>query len=70
MLLDIKTGLTLMVQTIDSDGDRTQITFLDARVNTGLDPSALDLKVPADTTISHPLDSAPASSSQTPTGSP
>jgi outer membrane lipoprotein-sorting protein len=70
VLLDIKTGLTLMVQTIDSDGDRTQITFLDARVNTGLDPGALDLKVPADTTISHPLDSAPASSSQTPTGSP
>jgi outer membrane lipoprotein-sorting protein len=70
VLLDIKTGLTLMVQTIDSDGDRTQITFSDARVNSGIEAGSLELNVPADTTISHPLDSAPASSSQSPTGSP
>lgn len=64
VVLDIKTGLTLRVQTTDIDGDRTQITFSDMRTNTGLDPSQLELKVPADTTVSHPRAAAPADQSQ------
>jgi outer membrane lipoprotein-sorting protein len=63
VVLDIKTGLTLQVQTVDADGDRTQITFAGAQTNTGLDPSRLELQIPADTTVSHPADSAPADQS-------
>jgi outer membrane lipoprotein-sorting protein len=61
--LDPATGLTLMVQTTDSDGDRTQITFSDLPANSGIDAASLALKVPIDTTVSHPLDSAPAQTS-------
>jgi len=63
VVLDVKTGLTLKVQTVDADGDRTQITFSDMRTNIGLEPSGLELKVPGDVTVSHPLDSAPAANS-------
>jgi outer membrane lipoprotein-sorting protein len=61
--LDPSTGLTLVVQTTDSDGDRTQITFSDLRTNSGIDAASLALNVPSDTTVSHPLDSAPAQTS-------
>jgi outer membrane lipoprotein-sorting protein len=52
-----------MVRTTDSDGDRTQITFSDLRANNGIDAASLALKVPGDTTVSHPLDSAPSQTS-------
>jgi outer membrane lipoprotein-sorting protein len=56
VVLDVKTGLSMAVRTIDPDGDRTDMMFSGVRLNTGLDPSALQLNVPADTMISHPLE--------------
>jgi len=58
VLLDVATGLTLAVQTADPDGDRTVIVFSDLHPNTGITPADLDLKIPTDATISHPLDAA------------
>jgi outer membrane lipoprotein-sorting protein len=66
VLLDPATGLTLLVETLDPDGDRTVISFSNVRRNVGLDVGQLELKVPADTTISHPLDDAPAAQSTKP----
>jgi outer membrane lipoprotein-sorting protein len=58
VLLDARSATMLCVQTIDADGDRTAIRFADVKLDTGLDPSALALKVPADTKVSRPLDAA------------
>jgi outer membrane lipoprotein-sorting protein len=59
VVLDTKTGVALAVRTIDPDDDHTDILFSDVRLNTGLDEHSLDLAVPPETTISHPLASAP-----------
>jgi outer membrane lipoprotein-sorting protein len=58
VILDPQTALVLAVQTIDSDGDTTDMTFSDAHRDTGLKPRDLLLTVPAGTNISHPLQGA------------
>jgi outer membrane lipoprotein-sorting protein len=58
VVLDVHTGLALAIRTIDPDDDRTDITFSDMRVNTGLDEASVDLAVPAGTAISRPLAAA------------
>jgi len=55
-LLDMNTGVVEALRTTDSDGDQTLIAFSDAKLNVPLSPSDLDLKVPPDTKISHPLE--------------
>jgi len=62
VVLEMNTGLSLAVRTIDPDDDHTDIIFSDIRVNTGFDEQSLEPAVPADTAISHPLASAPQSS--------
>jgi len=61
VVLDQKTALALVVQTIDADGDRTEITFSDVKTNGGLSPDQIQLQVPPDTSISRPMEGAPAS---------
>jgi outer membrane lipoprotein-sorting protein len=59
VVLDIRTALAIVVQTIDADGDRTEMIFSNAKVNTGIDPRTVELSVPSNTTLSHPLEGAP-----------
>jgi outer membrane lipoprotein-sorting protein len=56
VLIDGATGLTLRLETIDPDGDRTLIAFLKPRTNTGLEDRDLELQVPPNTKVSRPLD--------------
>jgi len=60
VVLDAQTALALVVQTIDADGDRTEITFSDVKVNTGIEPAKIELQIPPNTSISHPMEGAPA----------
>jgi outer membrane lipoprotein-sorting protein len=55
VVLDISTGLTVAVRTIDADDDHTDIIFSDMHVNTGINERSLDLVLPAGTAISRPL---------------
>jgi outer membrane lipoprotein-sorting protein len=61
VVLDMKTGTAVAVRTIDPDDDHTDIIFSAVQINSGLDEQSLELAVPAETTISHPMASAPAS---------
>jgi outer membrane lipoprotein-sorting protein len=63
VVLDEKTGMARAVETTDADGDRTQMVFSDIHVNVGLNPADLELHVPPDTAVSHPMDAAPTPSS-------
>ena len=56
VLLDIEAAHILELEIIDADGDRTHVTFSAFRLDTGLKPADLELKVPADTNVSRPLD--------------
>lgn len=56
VLLDVQAAHIIELEIVDADGDRTHITFSHVRTDTGLKPADLDLKVPADTTVSRPLD--------------
>jgi len=53
--LDEKEGVARRVELISGEGERTVITFHRVRRNQGLGPAALDLHVPDDTVITHPL---------------
>ena len=56
VLLDVGAAHILELEIIDADGDRTHVTFSAFRLDTGLKPADLELSVPADTTVSRPLD--------------
>jgi outer membrane lipoprotein-sorting protein len=56
VLLDIEAAHILELEIIDADGDRTHVTFSAFRLDRGLKPADLELTVPADTTVSRPLD--------------
>jgi outer membrane lipoprotein-sorting protein len=56
VILDTNSGLADAVQTEDSDGDRTVISFSDVKLNADLKPGDLNLVVPAGTSVSHPLE--------------
>jgi len=60
VLLDFQGGYIVKAQMTDADGDRTVIGFTGIRINTGVEN--LDLVVPKETRVSHPLEglSAPA----------
>ena len=53
--IDRASGILQQVQTTDADGDQTQIEFANVKVNQPLDKSELELKVPAGTKISEPM---------------
>jgi outer membrane lipoprotein-sorting protein len=56
VLLAAAAGYILRVEMVDADEDRTVIIFSDVKTNTGLEPEALDLKLPRDVTITRPLE--------------
>src|SRR5207248_2091627 len=55
VLLDTTTGLIAKLEMTDPDGDRTLITFANAKINTGLRDDDLQIKAPADVKITRPL---------------
>ena len=56
VLLDTEAAHILELEITDADGDRTHVTFGKVRLDTGVTPADLELSVPADTTVSRPLD--------------
>ena len=56
VLLDTEAAHILELEITDADGDRTRVTFSNVRLDTGVKPADLALSVPADTTVSRPLD--------------
>jgi outer membrane lipoprotein-sorting protein len=56
VLLDVRAAHILELEIIDADGDRTHVTFSAFRLDTGIKPDELALKVPPETTVSRPLD--------------
>lgn len=59
VLINTSTGLALRFEMFDSQGDRTVITFTDARTNTGLSDSDVARTVPSTTKIVRPFGSRP-----------
>lgn len=53
--LDEKQAVARQVEMVTSDSERTVLTFRRVRRNTGLAPADLDLQIPADAVITHPL---------------
>jgi outer membrane lipoprotein-sorting protein len=58
VLIDRALACATQVEVTDPDRDRTVIRFRNLRTNTGLNPADLDLRVPAGTTTSRPLQGA------------
>jgi outer membrane lipoprotein-sorting protein len=56
VLLDVTAAHILELEIVDADGDRTHVTFSGFKIDTGVTPDDLKLGVPADTTVSRPLD--------------
>jgi outer membrane lipoprotein-sorting protein len=56
VLLDTEAAHIVELEITDADGDRTHVTFSDVRLDTGVKPADLALNLPADTTVSRPLD--------------
>ncbi len=56
VLLDVKSAHILELEIIDADGDRTHVTFSAVKLDAGVKPAELELKVPEGTTVSRPLD--------------
>ena len=62
VVIDRTTGFLQRAELTDADGDRTVLTFSQIRANTGLTEADLELKVPANVKVVHPLAAeAPAS---------
>jgi len=55
VVLDTATALVVRVEILDADGDRTVISFSNARPNSGLDEKDVELVVPEGTQIVRPL---------------
>jgi outer membrane lipoprotein-sorting protein len=60
VLIERATGLVLKAQTIDADGDRLVLSFVNVRANPGLTDADLEMKVPADVKVTHPLEGGSA----------
>ncbi len=60
VLIERASGLVLKAQTIDADGDRLVLSFVNIRVNTGLTDVELEMKVPADVKVTRPLEGGSA----------
>jgi outer membrane lipoprotein-sorting protein len=56
VLLDVTAAHILELEIVDADGDRTHVTFSGFKLDTGVTPADLKLTVPADTTVSRPLE--------------
>ena len=56
VLLDLQTACMVAMETTDTDGDRTVITFQDPQINTGISDAEMELRVPPDTAITRPLE--------------
>jgi outer membrane lipoprotein-sorting protein len=55
VLLDARRGLITRLEMRDSDGDRTLVSFANARTNVGLADADLRIAAPADVKVTHPL---------------
>jgi len=55
ILIDLNQSYARRIVMTDADGERTVLTFTDLKINTGLDPEQLELKLPGGTRISRPL---------------
>jgi outer membrane lipoprotein-sorting protein len=55
VLLDARAGLILRLEMRDADGERTRITFSNAKPNTGLSDADLDIRAPKDVKVTRPL---------------
>ena len=64
VLLNAQTGLIERMEMRDPDGDRTVMTFSNAKINGSLRDSDLQLHAPADVKITHPLAAIEGKSSQ------
>jgi outer membrane lipoprotein-sorting protein len=62
VLLDVNRGLIVRLEMRDSDGDRTIITFANAKPNVGLSDEQLKMAAPADVKVTHPLAAVEGSS--------
>jgi outer membrane lipoprotein-sorting protein len=56
VLLDVTAAHILELEIVDADGDRTHVTFGGFKIDAGVTPDDLKLTVPADTTVSRPLE--------------
>jgi outer membrane lipoprotein-sorting protein len=56
VLLDVEAAHILELEITDADEDRTHVTFSAIRLDAGVRPADLGLTVPADTTVSRPLE--------------
>ena len=56
--LDVAAACVTRVEMLDTDGDRTVISFTDVKTDTGIRDGQLDLSLPAGTKVSRPLDGA------------
>jgi len=54
VLLDISAAYIVKAEMTDADGDRTELHFANVKINA--DPGELELKVPAGTKTTRPLD--------------
>lgn len=66
VLVDTRVPCISMVVMTDPDGERTEITFANVRVNTGVKDSELDFKTPQGARESRPLGSSPVRRSKGP----
>src|SRR5207237_10434318 len=60
VLIERATGLVIKAQTIDPDGDRLVLSFINIRVNTGLTDAELEMKLLLDVKVTHPLEGGSA----------
>jgi len=60
--VNLQTGLTQAMRTVDADRQATDMIFSDTKVNTGLKVASLLLTIPLDTKISRPLGNKPDNS--------
>jgi hypothetical protein len=56
VLLDVTAAHILELEIVDADGDRTHVTFSGFKLDAGVTPDDLKLRVPAGTTVSRPLE--------------
>lgn len=59
VLLDREIGCVVAAEVLYPDEDRLELRFANIRLNNGIDENDLELKVPAGTKISRPLDAKP-----------
>ncbi|HWB52958.1 MAG TPA: hypothetical protein VG722_02155, partial [Tepidisphaeraceae bacterium] len=55
VLLAVESGFIVRMELTDADEDRTVISFSDIHTNVGLSEADVELKLPEDVKVTHPL---------------